>query len=133
VPFTVTLKTRYSLEQFRRVLQPVAHNIALQAVQKLNGLVWIKALDGKILDIRSEDFAIHFRKRSIAYIDYKRGLMLQIEEHPYTDGNLTKIVVQGQGKKVRKMAEKFIEDLMKGVKPASQFSLKDYVKDKGKS
>jgi hypothetical protein len=129
----VTLKTRYSLEQFRRVLQPVAHNIALQAVQKLNGLVWIKALDGKILDIRSEDFAIHFRKRSIAYIDYKRGLMLQIEEHPYTDGNLTKIVVQGQGKKVRKMAEKFIGDLMKGVKPASQFSLKDYVKDKGKS
>jgi hypothetical protein len=87
----VTLKTRYSLEQFRRVLQPVAHNVALQAVQKLNGAVWVKALDGKIIDIRSNDFAIH----------YKRGLMLQIEEHPYTDGNLTKIVVQGEGKRLR--------------------------------
>jgi hypothetical protein len=129
----VTLKTRYSLEQFRRVLQPVAHNIALQAVQKLNGAVWVKALDGKIIDIRSNDFAIHFRRRSISYIDYKRGLMLQIEEHPYTDGSLTKIVVQGEGKKVRKLAENFIADLMKGVKPASQFSLKDYVKDKDKS
>jgi hypothetical protein len=31
------------------------------------------------------------------------------------------------------MAENFIADLMKGVKPASQFSLKDYVKDKDKS
>jgi hypothetical protein len=58
--------------------------------------------------------------------------MLQIEEHPYTDGNLTKIVVQGNGKKVKKKAEGFIADLMKGVKPEPQFSLKDYAKNKGK-
>jgi hypothetical protein len=128
-----TFRSRFSLEQFRRVLQPVAHNVALQTVQKLNGLVWIKALDGKILDIRSDDFEIHFRKRSITYWDFKRKIMLQIEEHPYTDGNLTKIVVQGgRDAKVRERAEKFIADLMKGVKPESQFSLKDHVKRRGK-
>jgi hypothetical protein len=58
--------------------------------------------------------------------------MLQIEEQSYTDGNMTKIVVQGEGMKVKKKAEKFIADLMKGVKPASQFSLKDYVKGRSK-
>lgn len=126
----VSFRSRYSLDQFRRVLQPIAHNIAQAAVQKLNGYVRVKAYDGNLIDVESEDFAIHFRKRSIAYWDFKRKLMLQIEEHPYTDGNMTKIVVEGNGKKVRKLAEKFIEDLMKGVKPESQFSLKDHVKGK---
>ena len=126
-----TFRTRFGIEQFRRVLQPIAHNIALGAVQKLNGLVRIKAYDGNLISVESEDFAIHFRKRSIAYWDFKRKLMLQIEEHPYTDGNMTKIVVQGDAK-VKEKAEKFIADLMKGVKPDTQFSLKDYVKDRGK-
>jgi hypothetical protein len=126
-----TLRSRFSLEQFRRVLQPVAHNIALEAVQKLNGLVRIKAYDGNLISVESEDFFIYFRKRSIAYTDYKRRLMLQIEEHPYADGNMTKIVVQGNGKKVKKLAERFIADLMKGVKPESEFSLKDHAKGKG--
>jgi hypothetical protein len=58
--------------------------------------------------------------------------MLQIEEHPYTDGNMTRIVVQGEGKGVKRKAERFIADLMKGVKPESQFSLKDYVEGKDK-
>jgi hypothetical protein len=128
----VTFRSRYSLEQFRRVLQPIAHNIALEAVQKLNGLVRIKAYDGNLISVESNDFAIHFRKSSIAYWDFKRRLMLQIEEHPYTDGNMTKIVVQGGNAKVKEKAEKFIADLMKGIKPDTQFSLKNYVKRRSK-
>jgi hypothetical protein len=128
----VTLRSPFSLEQFKRVLQPIAHNIALEAVQKLSGRVAVKGLDGQMEYVVAEDFYIRFYKRSIAYWDYKRRLMLKIEEHPYTDGNLTKIVVQGSGKKVKKKAEGFIADLMKGVKPEQQFSLKDYAKTRGK-
>ena len=127
----MAFRTRYGIEQFKRVLQPIAHNTALEAVQKLNGLVRIKAYDGNLLSVESDNFAIHFRKRSIAYTDYKRRLMLQIEEHPYSDGNMTKIVAQGDAK-VKEKAEKFIADLMKGVKPNTQFSLKDYAKNKDK-
>jgi hypothetical protein len=129
VPYLATFRTRYGIEQFRRVLQPIAHNIALEAVQKLNGLVRIKAYDGNLISVESNDFAIHFSKRSIAYWDFKRKLMLQIEEHPYTDGNMTKIVVQGDAK-VKEKAENFIADLMKGIKPDSLFSLKNYVKNR---
>jgi hypothetical protein len=125
----VTLRSRYSLEQFRRILQPIAHNIALEAVQKLSGRISIKADGGNLVSVNSEDFFVSFHTRTIDYRDYKHGLMLQIEEHPYTDGNMTKIVVQGE---VKKKAEKFIADLMKGIKPDTQFSLKDYVKGRGK-
>ena len=132
MPYLATFRTRYGIEQFRRVLQPIAHNIALEAVQKLSGRISIKAEGGNLVSVNSEDFFVSFHTRTIDYRDYKHGLMLQIEEHPYTDGNMTKIVVQREGMKVKKKAEKFIADLMKGVKPASQFSLKDYVKGRGK-
>jgi len=127
----VTFRSRHSLDQFRRVLQPIAHNIALGAVDKLNGRVAVKALDGQLFYVEAEDFSIRFFKRKITYWDFKRKLFIDIEEHPYCDGNMTKIVVQGDAK-VKEKAEKFIADLMKGVKPDTQFSLKDYVKDRGK-
>jgi len=78
----VTFRSRYSLEQFRHVLQPVAHNIALKAVQKLNGRVAIKALEGQLLYVETENFSIRFNKRTLTYWDFKRKLFFQIEEHP---------------------------------------------------
>jgi hypothetical protein len=42
---------------------------------------------------------------------------------------MTKIVVQGDAK-VKEKAENFIADLMKGIKPDSLFSLKNYVKNR---
>jgi len=124
----VTFRSRYSLEQFRHVLQPVAHNIALKAVQKLNGRVAIKALEGQLLYVETENFSIRFNKRTLTYWDFKRKLFFQIEEHPYTDGNMVRIVCQGKGKAVKRKAEKFIANLMKGVKPESVFSLEKFTR-----
>jgi hypothetical protein len=126
----VTFRSRFSLEQFRRVLQPVAHNIAQAAVQKLNGNVAIKAFDGQLFYVVADEVSVRFYKRSISVWDYKKHVFIQVEEHPYSDGNMTKIVCQGRDAKVKERAERFIADLMKGVKPESEFSLKKFAQKK---
>jgi len=97
-------------------------------VQKLNGRLSIKALDGKLLSVETENFSIRFNLRTIQYWDSKRKLFFQIEEHPYTDGNMVKIVCQGNSRATKRKVEKFINDLMKGVKPESLFSLKKFTR-----
>lgn len=128
--FTVPiLRSRYSLNQYRRILQTIAHNIAKHAVESLHGNVAVKAEDGKLIHVSAEDFWIRFNRKSIIYWDAKKGVYIAIEDKPYEDGNQTKITFQDERRK--EVVEKFLADLMKGVKPESEFSLKKFTQKQG--
>ena len=133
-----TIRSYYSLDQFREVIHKLAHGVALNAVKNLNqGDVRIVIRGPKLSVVDTDKVKIRFYAKHIGYYEeptrsYKDWWGFDVEAKPYlTSNHCSKISFfvtanQDQKKKAEKIT-KFIDKIMAdaGIKPIPRFKLAD--------
>lgn len=126
-----TIRSKYSLEQFRQVLQQRAHKIALDAVKsRREGSIRIRMSGGRftVVEILGE-VKIKFYAKHILFEreDGEQDVALDVERKLYlTSGDSTKIsywAPEDQLAAAEQAVRSFIHDLMADVEPVARFTL----------
>jgi acylphosphatase len=130
-----TIKSYFNFQQFQKVLQKLAHEIALEAVKNLNqGDVRIVIHGSRLDTVETDKAKIRFYARHIGYYEeptrnYKDWWGFDVEEKFYlTSNHCTKIsfyAPEGKGKEIAEKITGFIDKIMaeSSIKPIPRFSL----------
>ena len=130
-----TIKSYFNFEQFQKVLQKLAHEIALEAVKTLNqGDVRIVIHGSRLDTVETDKAKIRFYTRHISYSleptrNYEDWWGFDVEEKLYlTSNHCTKISFYAPEGKEKEVAEKitgFIDKIMgeASIKPIPRFTL----------
>jgi len=130
-----TIRSRFNFEQFKEVLQKLAHEIALDAVKNLNrGDVRIVIHGPRLSRVETSRVNIRFYAKHIGYWEqptrtYKDWWGFDVEQKFYlTSNHCTKISFYASEGKEKEAAEKiteFVDKLMAeaSIKPIPRFTL----------
>ena len=130
-----TIKSYFNFQQFQKVLQKLAHEIALDAVKSLNqGDVRIVIHGSRLDTVETDKAKIRFYAKHASYSEeptgnYKDWWGFDVEERFYlTSDHCTKISFYAPEGKQKEVAEKitgFIDQIMAdaSIKPIPRFTL----------
>jgi len=136
-----TLRSHFTFEQFKQVLQREAHRRAIEAVKNLDqGSVRIDIHGNRFSTLETDRVSIRFYASHATYYEhpaksYKTWWGFDVEEKLFmTSNHSTKISFAAEGKKaeaaLKKRIEDFIEKLMteSGLQPSPRFALTQIAK-----
>lgn len=133
-----TIRSEFNIEQFRTVLQGIAHKIAIEAITNLRGTVRIIVHGGRLDTVETDKHIIRFYASHISYTEpgrsYNDHFGFDVEEKEYaTSNHSTKIsfyAPEGKEKEVAEKITQFVNKLMaeSSIKPVQRFTLSDHAR-----
>lgn len=135
------IRSLFNVEQFRTVLQRIAHKIAIEAITNLHGEVRVIAHGSRLDTVETDKHLIRFFASHISYSEHdthrwEHSWGFDVEEKLYSVSNhSTKIsfyAPEGKEKEVTEKVTKFIDELMaeSAIKPVPRFSLSQLTQGK---
>jgi hypothetical protein len=134
-----TIRSKFSIQQYRAVLQKMAHEIAVDALMELQGDVRIVVYGGRLSTVETNKHLIRFFANHISYNEHdghswENSWGFDAEDKLYlTSNDCTKIsfyAPEGKTKEITEKITQFIDKIMAeaSIKPVPRFTLSDRVK-----